>query len=189
MPFNELDVLPVGGFLNGAEFALLHELASQCPENGVIVELGSYQGKSTLSLAKGAQIANARMWAIDPHPELQVTNDTLYGMHDQVALLRNLLTYEVAHIVRVITMASYEIVKAWTLPIDLLWIDGSHDYEDVKRDLVEWSPHVIGKIAMHDTSGNWPGVSQALSEFVASGEWQIVARADATSVLERVANA
>lgn len=186
MPFNELDVLSVNGFLNAAEFALLHKLASECPQNGVIVELGSYQGKSTLSLAKGAQIAKSRMWAIDPHPELQVTNDTLYGMHDQAALLKNLVVYDVAHIVRVITMASYQIAPVWSEPIDLLWIDGSHEYEDVKRDLADWSPHVRGKIAMHDTSGNWPGVSQALNEFIANNDWVIVARADATSVLERV---
>lgn len=186
MSFNETDVQGVNGFLGGAEFALLHRLATECPENGVIVELGSYQGKSSLALAKGAEIAKARMWAIDPHPELQVTKETIYGMHDQAALLKNLVDYGVAHIVRVVTLASYEVVKCWDKPIDFLWIDGSHEYDDVKRDLDEWHGLVRGKIAMHDTSGNWPGVSRALAEFVASGEWHVTECVDATSVLERV---
>lgn len=46
-------------------------------------------------------------------------------------------------------------VKAWLAgrPINLLFIDGSHLYEDVRRDYEIYSPMVRGIIAFHDIAG------------------------------------
>jgi len=46
-----------------------------------------------------------------------------------------------------------DIVKTWDKPIDILHIDGTHDYGAVKRDFNSWSTFVrdTGVILMHDT--------------------------------------
>ena len=47
---------------------------------------------------------------------------------------------------------SSEIAKTWNKPIHLLFIDGSHEYEDVLADFRNFYPHVIpgGIVAFHD---------------------------------------
>ena len=46
-----------------------------------------------------------------------------------------------------------EIAKTWDKEIDILHIDGSHHYEDVKNDFETWSKFVSdnGIILLHDT--------------------------------------
>jgi len=51
--------------------------------------------------------------------------------------------------------------------IDFLFIDGSHEYEDVKKDLVAWFPKIKqgGLIAGHDYTDDWKSVKNAVDEF------------------------
>lgn len=46
-----------------------------------------------------------------------------------------------------------KLAKRWKLPIDILHIDGDHDYESVKKNFEEWAPFVkpTGVILIHDT--------------------------------------
>lgn len=175
----------IKGFLDPNEAALLYRLASEVPAGGVIVEIGSYQGKSTVCLGRGAKVNGARVYAIDPHEDFQESENTHYGAENYAALLKNLIEFNVADVVRVVALASEEIARSWWRTIDLLFIDGEHSEENVRFDFNE-----IGKfadlIAMHDTTGNHPGVTQALNEILAAGEWEIIERADATAVLRRV---
>jgi hypothetical protein len=54
--------------------------------------------------------------------------------------------------------------------IGLLYLDGDHSYEGVKRDLTEWYPKVVsgGIIAGHDYEMKQYGVKQAVHEFAKS---------------------
>lgn len=66
-----------------------------------------------------------------------------------------------------------EEVVSLVSPIDILYIDGAHDYRSVKHDLENYAPLVAadGVIAGHDFSKSWPGVVQAVTEFaVAAGK-------------------
>ncbi len=57
--------------------------------------------------------------------------------------------------------------KLWNIPIDLLFIDGGHNYEDVKADTLEFWPHVKkgGTVLLHDYDGqNAPGVPKWIDE-------------------------
>ena len=52
--------------------------------------------------------------------------------------------------------------------ISVLFIDGDHTYQGVKRDINAWHPHVKEKGVMffHDCDESGPGVMWAVSEFV-----------------------
>lgn len=64
-----------------------------------------------------------------------------------------------------------DVAKTWNKKIDILHIDGSHHYEDVKKDFETWSKFVNdgGVILMHDTcvenyEGNEYGVKKFFDE-------------------------
>jgi predicted O-methyltransferase YrrM len=50
---------------------------------------------------------------------------------------------------------------------DVVYIDASHDYESVKKDIQEWIPKVKsgGIICGDDYTDGWPGVKKAVNEF------------------------
>jgi hypothetical protein len=180
-------VYNIYGFLSPDEAQLLFRLASEVPAGGCVVEIGSFQGKSTVALGLGAKQAGAWVWAIDPHDDYQVNETVRYGMENHAALLKNLVEFEVADTVHMIALSSFSVVSVWINPVNLLWVDGCHDYEMVKLDLVMWAERVIpsGKIALHDTSGHYPEVTRALNEFLADHNWHILEQCDATTVLGR----
>lgn len=181
----------IHGFLSVPEAELLYKLASEVPAGGRIVEIGSFQGKSTVCLGLGAKQAGAQVWAVDPHEDCQVNATTHYGMENHAALLKNLVGFGVADTVRVVALPSCAVSgRLISDYIDLVWIDGDHDYESVSYDLRMWSNTITdtGKIAVHDSSGHFPDVNRALDEFLAKGRWHIIEQVDATAVLQRNEN-
>lgn len=175
----------VRGFLSIEEAKLLFELASQVPSGGTIVEIGSYQGRSSVLLGLGAKEAGAHVYAIDPHEEYS-EGDTHYGMDDNQHYYENIAKFELGSIVRTINRPSTN--SGFGYVTDLLFIDGSHDYEDVLWDLKHYSRMLsqTGKIAIHDTAGHHIGVTRALADFMRDNEqWTIVQQVDAIAVLSR----
>ena len=59
-----------------------------------------------------------------------------------------------------------EVAKTWSLPIDILHIDGFHEYESVKSDYVAWSPFVKenGIILIHDICNGRFGCNRVFTE-------------------------
>jgi predicted O-methyltransferase YrrM len=178
----------VHGFLSLAEAELLYRLASEVPVSGAIVEVGAFQGRSTVALALGAKQAGATVWSIDNHAEYR-TGDTQFGMNDNQHYYENVAKYQVGDVVKTLNLTSHEAYQHWRgQTIHLYWIDGKHDYENVSDDFkyFAWLVHPAGKIALHDTAGFHPGVMQLLNEILAAGEWAISEQVDATTVLRRV---
>lgn len=133
------------------EVEYLYRLAQRNAGKGVIVEIGSWKGKSTIALARGASLAdNALVYAIDPHkPFLEES----YSEDTEAEFLTNLKNASVQDQVIPMTMTSEDAARGWNRPIRLLWIDGDHRYEAAKLDFTLWEPHLIegGILAMHDT--------------------------------------
>ena len=187
-PPDFIDILNnVHGFISLAEAKLLYTLASQVPSGGNIVEIGAYCGRSTIALALGAKVNGVFVWSIDPHPTYEA-GGTQYGMADNQEYYHNIAYYRVGDVVRTINLPSTN--SGYAQDTDLLWIDGSHVYKDVEWDFRHYSrminPYGDGKIALHDTAGFHPGVTQLVNEILAAGQWKISQRVDAISVLERV---
>lgn len=145
------DVYILPGMLTLAEVDCLYRLGQFNERPGVIVEIGSWKGKSTVALARGAARAHdERIYAIDPHkvlPEEGYFDDT------EAAFLDNIKNAGVETRVVPMVMTSEEAARGWDKPIRLLWIDGDHRYEPTKLDFTLWEPHLVdgGILAMHDT--------------------------------------
>lgn len=61
----------------------------------------------------------------------------------------------------------------WELPLDVLYIDGGHYYDTVKKDFELFTPHLKsdGLLFMHDYQREDFGVKRVVSEALATGEW------------------
>jgi predicted O-methyltransferase YrrM len=139
------------GMLTYDEVDCLYRLGQMNHCSGVIVEIGSWQGKSTIALALGAAKAHhEKIYAIDPHaiqPEEGYLEDT------RSAFMANIRQAGVEGQVIPMIMTSKEAARDWRRSIRLLWIDGDHRYESVKQDFQLWEPFLVdgGIIALHDT--------------------------------------
>lgn len=67
-----------------------------------------------------------------------------------------------------------EFAALWCPPINLLFIDGGHDYEEVKQNTLKWEPHVAdgGVILFHDIDYKAPGVMAWLNDHYGEGNWE-----------------
>lgn len=158
MTLNEVKnkIKTVEGWLSDAEVEFLYGAARSCSGKGVIVEIGSWQGKSTVCLA-GASEAGSRVqiYAIDPHQDSYVHEDFWgKGISTFGIFKKNIESAGISSLVHPIVSKSEEAVRGWNKPIEFLWIDGDHRYNEVKKDFDLWSPFVVdgGIIAFHDSS-------------------------------------
>jgi predicted O-methyltransferase YrrM len=143
----ESDVKPliadVPGWLTDEEGEALYELARACTGKGVIVEIGSFKGKSTVCLGLGSQAGDSvPLYAIDPHQERFPEFKT------------NVQRAGIDELVRPVPSLSQLAADEFQEPVELLFVDGSHEYERVLEDFEKWVPKVVdgGWVAFHDTT-------------------------------------
>lgn len=171
-------LMSIEGQLSRAEVEQLFELSKNVPFGAVIVEIGSYRGRSAITLALGAASRNNNIvYAVDPHIAFRGVFGAEFGPDDQAQMYRNLSTFLVGHRVCVVSLPSVNAARAWTeANIGLLWIDGDHTEEAVRNDLVAWYPYVLsgGVVAFHDNHGEGVksviGISQNTKKLVFQGE-------------------
>lgn len=135
----------VEGCLSVKEGILLYKLAKKIPKDCSIVEIGSWKGKSTICMALGSYDGNlAKVYAIDPH-------NNNFNTYEE--FIENIREFNVYDIITPIVSTSEKAACDFNKPIGLLFIDGAHDYENVKKDYELWFPKLInnGYIAFHDT--------------------------------------
>lgn len=156
------------GWLHGSEGELLYETAKNCSGRGVIVEIGSWKGKSTSWIGRGSkQGKHTRVFAVDPH-----TGSNEHQSGSKVwtfeEFKQNIKTTGVEDIVIPLVKTSEEAAKEFTELVEFVFIDGAHEYEFVKQDFDLWFPKVIdhGIMAFHDTI-RWAGPKTVVEENVA----------------------
>jgi predicted O-methyltransferase YrrM len=183
----------IDGWLSRNEAATLYELASK--STGPIAEIGSWQGRSTAALALGSMAGNRQpVYAIDSFIGIENQDrPTCFGTKpvtgsSSAELLRsNLDSVGINGLVRIIPKASEE--AASEIPqCGLVFIDGAHDYESVRKDLETYAPKVKlgGFIVLHDCHDADPGVAIAADEILTpAAGWRCRWRADTAVVFER----
>ncbi len=181
-------VEPLRGFLRPREAGLLYWAAAQWPLPGPVIELGSFEGRSTVLFARAGRIVHAiDAWS------LEVEDPSAYSEGHGSAetafenFKTNLEHAQVKDLVRIHRGFTHQVVHDWKTPGALLYVDAGHTYDEVKNDLRLWIPFLLpgGLLIMHDViSQDFPGVKQAASELLTSG-WRIIASADSAVALCR----
>jgi len=181
------------GWLDDAEAELLMSAALYAVgRRGTarnIVEIGSYCGRSTIVLASvvAAGASGGCLWAIDPH-EGQVGAADQGLQHGEPTLDRfraNVAGAGVASVIETVVRRSYEV--GWRRPIDLLLIDGLHDFANVSRDFLHFEPWIAdgGLIAFHDYASYYPGVMALVDELLANPGYRQVELSRSLMVVEK----
>jgi predicted O-methyltransferase YrrM len=162
----------LGEMTSFIETVLLYRCARQGAGSGTIVEIGSYKGRTTITLALGSKMAKReKIYAVDPLPDPAVRE----------AFVANMKKAQVLNYVIPIFKTSAEARKEFKENIRLLFIDGCHDYERVKEDILLWQDCLVegGIIALHDylpeSSVSFVvGVNKAADEYVVNSKQFIV---------------
>jgi len=127
--------------------------------NRVLIEIGSFKGRTTLALAE-----NNVVIAVDPFIKDYDFQDTTSKYVEEAEKTfseaiknKNVIWYK---------QKSEDLIKNWKLMVDGIFVDGCHQYEAVKKD-IEWIKFLKegGLIAFHDYIG-WEGVKRAVDELV-----------------------
>ncbi len=144
---------------------LLYE-AARCSPSGRVAEIGSHKGRSTIALALGLD-ARGGGWvlAVDPFDAV------IDGESGDARLKRfeeNLLQARVADRVTLHRRPSHEMARVLASnSIDVLFVDGSHEYEDVLQDIDDWTPKLVNGGLMLFNDPVIPEVGWALRDRVA----------------------
>lgn len=120
---------------------------------GNILEIGVHCGISTTAFLAGLEVHGGHLYSSDIHPSCRYVH---YG-HPQWTFFCPWAGDEVRP----------------ELPLDVLFVDGSHEYRDVLNDLNTWGPKVKegGLILLHDAdTASFPGVRKAIEEYCSDCE-------------------
>lgn len=182
------DVEQISGWLSAEEAALLFNLARHTSE-GSIVEIGSYHGRSTVALAKGAlDGGNRPVFAIEPHEKFVGALGSHFGPEDRGAFFKTMLKTGSYINVRLVNLSSEIITPGWNMPVSLLWIDGDHSYHGVKRDFECWKKHLTPEayIAFDDATDQNLGPHKLINELIQSCKYKLFTVTGKVAVLKMI---
>lgn len=144
----------VEGWLTDCEGEVLYKVAKNCKGEGVIVEIGSWKGKSTIWIGWGSKNGNrVSVFAIDPHTGFPEHHEKGIKIWTFEEFKNNIKSAQLDDIVIPIVKTSEEAASTFDKPVEFIFIDGLHEYEYVKLDFDLWFPKLVngGIIAFHDT--------------------------------------
>jgi hypothetical protein len=153
------------GWVQPSELEWLADHASRMRS---VVEIGSFKGRSSFAIASACP---GTVYCIDPWedatPEYDGTDAWTYWQANVGSQFTNVVP---------IRGRSPGAGSAVPDPVDMVWIDGSHDYENVVADIRYWNTRAQVLLCGHDYL-TFPGVQQAVDElfgntaYVPSGTW------------------
>lgn len=146
----------------------LYRAATQAPDGGPWLEVGSYCGKSALYLGYAAQARGSVLFALDhhrgseenqagwEHHEPDLVDDEIGVMDTLPIFRRTVFDAELEGTVVALVGQSMTVASHWNTPLGLLFIDGGHGEEPAHADYDHWVPkiEVGGTLLIHDVFPN-----------------------------------
>lgn len=193
------------GFMPTEEGLALYDAVRRQLGDGVVVEIGTYCGKSTIFLAAAARTTGGRVVTLDHHrgseehqPGWEYHDPNLVDPHtgrlDTLAEFRRAIAdAELEDQVVAIVGSSPSVAAFWRTPVQLLFIDGGHSEQAAAADYEGWAPWVAdgGILAIHDVfpdpaDGGRPPY-HIYRRALDSGEFREISVTGSLRVLRRVA--
>lgn len=156
--FEKVDKVPGWFYRNQAEF--LYPFACKAKR---VFEIGTYVGRSTL------------FWALCNSEAEIITCDNVSG--DPMGNIPSGTSIDLNIVkqgnILAIHEHSHALVDRFNLPIDLLFLDGGHDFQSLCQDIDDWIPKTKGIVVCHDYMDVWPTVKQAV-DYKLRGKYEIL---------------
>lgn len=143
--------------------AFLEGLVGTLPDPARVVEIGTGPCCSLHRMLSGlAYHKDAHIWTID-NREInfdRIMDDEFKGRY--TAINKN----------------SLDAAQNWSVPLDMLYIDGDHTYEGCTADIIAWEPHLKdGGIIAFDDYGFFLGnVEGAVDDAWLARKWRSIGR-------------
>ena len=156
------------------EAGLLYKYAQKsCLTKGSILEIGSYWGGSTVLLAMATHNTDVNV----------VSVDVVTGCHDPDVddWLNN---YEEKERIDIRTENSHTMKN---IPLSMLFVDGDHSYEGIKKDFIHHWNYLNGDCLAHDYfDSTCIGVTQFITEWIEEDYAEIIDQQGTMVVLKKL---
>lgn len=173
----------VPGWLTEAQGRRLWEETISLGRGSHVLEIGSHRGRSTLVLAAAlcSRGPGGRLTAVDAF----VPGPRYGGQLARTALERNLRAAGLEGHVTVVASRSSEVRQTWHEPVDLVWVDGKHDFWTCSDDL-KWARQLPsgGHLLVHDAFSSIGVTTALLVHVLPSRRLRLVDRVGSLATLE-----
>lgn len=169
----------VPGWLKQGQARMLFDAALRLPVGARALEIGSHQGRSTVVLGAALAARDATLVCVDPF----VDGRLFGGASTRVKFEETVERAGLRDVVRLEAEYSTRLRPRWSEPIDLLYIDGKHDYWTFTDDL-RWSEHLPtgGAVLVHDAFSSIGVTLGILAAVLPSRRLRYVTRSDSMAL-------
>lgn len=148
---------------------LYHYMVDEATENSHFVEVGAWLGRSTSFMAVEIINSNKKIQfdVVDTWQGSAEHQDTEYVLSNTLYEKFLINTHPIHQHINPIRMASLDAAKLYPdNSLDFVMLDASHEYQDVKNDIMSWFPKLKSGavLARDDFELEWPGVIKAVLE-------------------------
>ena len=141
----------------------LQDLINNIPNKGTMIEIGTFTGESTVIFGDHFK----KVIGIDPMLNDYDPKDPTSNFNFNEVLDMFIDRTKGYDNIQLITKTSDDAVLDFNDEVfDFIYIDGIHQYENVKQDIINYLPKVKkgGVIGGHDYGSTWVGVQKAVDE-------------------------
>ncbi|MGZ4718493.1 MAG: class I SAM-dependent methyltransferase [Acidimicrobiales bacterium] len=184
-------VAGIQGWMTDDQARLLWDSAHSLVPGERVVEIGSYQGRSTIVLASAVP-DGVTVIAIDPHagtdrgPE-EIVGKEIEAENDSQSFQRSLEEAGVRHRVDYLRQWSDAALGEVGGMVELLYIDGAHRFGPAKADIDRWGGRVVagGTLLIHDSFSSIGVTLAILASLTFSSQWRYEGRAQSMTCYRR----
>jgi len=157
-------------------------------KNGKIVEVGVFGGASLLSITETCIVNNTKLYGVDPWDKLtkafpkQSLSETRKDMNFLRLNLMKIIT-ELNYQNTVTLKRDFSVDAAKKFDdedLDLIFIDGNHEYKNVYNDLQSWIPKLKPNCWMIGHDYRKRPVGKAVREFCRQNKLKVTSKIDNT---------
>ncbi len=163
----------IKGWFSLEKAIAIQRAVKQLPTGARVVELGSFQGRSSVAIA-AVLPPESILYCVDHFkgsPEHLSMNIDITNLLE--AFTNNIEKFGVKDKIIPLAMSTAEAAEKFEAEsLDLILLDAAHDYDSVKADLLQWYPKLKpgGFLFCDDYAPNWPGVVRAIATVGLEGQ-------------------